>query len=234
MEMKANEAQLPSCFSNVPAFEMLGTFAALATILALMLHLHLDYLAFIALGPGGTPSTLSGFTKLKLLSFFAISDPYKPRLAPRGDDLGGYLTGLQNRSGDRPVTSGIAPHRQATAKASQKTHEKLSHEIVAMPATFPALVVGVSCFEGHGIALFNRLCTKQAEICHIHTSDGSMHMVLGNSDSKLVLDAGWGERHPLSRGGWFERFVPAGFMMIYAPQDEADVETVLRIVRAAA
>lgn len=61
-----------------------------------------------------------------------------------------------------------------------------------------------------------------------------MHMTLHPEDARIVLKAGWGERHPLARGGWFEQFVPAGFMMIYAPQSTEDVETLMEIVEAAA
>ena len=58
-------------------------------------------------------------------------------------------------------------------------------------------------------------------------------MTLHPADAKLVLESGWGERHPLARGGWFERFVPAGFIMVYAPRTSEEVATVLRIVEAA-
>ena len=61
-----------------------------------------------------------------------------------------------------------------------------------------------------------------------------MHLVLSPYDADAVLMAGWAERHPLSRGGWFERFVPATFVMIYAPRDEEEIQSVLRIIRAAA
>lgn len=76
--------------------------------------------------------------------------------------------------------------------------------------------------------------TCRGEICHAHPSDGSMHLTLHLADAKMVLDAGWGERHPIARGGWFERFVPGGFMMVYAPRDESEVDMVLRMVKAAA
>ena len=85
-----------------------------------------------------------------------------------------------------------------------------------------------------GIAIFNRTLTKRNEICHLHSSDGSMHAVLAPADSSMVLEAGWGERHPLSHGGWFERFVPADFVMIYAPQNDEELAVALQIVRAAA
>lgn len=61
-----------------------------------------------------------------------------------------------------------------------------------------------------------------------------MHLTLHPFDAKIVLEAGWGERHPISRGGVFERFVPKGFLMVYAPQTAGEVAIVLRIVKAAA
>ncbi|CAK1355071.1 unnamed protein product [Cercospora beticola] len=66
------------------------------------------------------------------------------------------------------------------------------------------------------------------------TRDGSLHLTLHPKDVKLVLERGWGQRHPLARGGFFERFVPVGFVMIYAPQTEEDIVHILQIVAAAA
>ena len=59
-------------------------------------------------------------------------------------------------------------------------------------------------------------------------------MTLHPADAQTVLEAGWAERHPLARGGWFERFVPGSFIMVYAPRDEAEVQVVVEIVKAAA
>ena len=49
----------------------------------------------------------------------------------------------------------------------------------------------------------------------------------------MVLDKGWGEHHPLARGGWFERFMPTGFVMIYAPLREDELLVVETVIRAA-
>lgn len=57
-------------------------------------------------------------------------------------------------------------------------------------------------------------------------------MTLHPADAKLVLENGWGERHPLARGGWCRRFVPREFVLIYAPRDEDEVEIMMRIVAA--
>jgi hypothetical protein len=54
------------------------------------------------------------------------------------------------------------------------------------------------------------------------------------ADAALVLSQAWGERHPLSRGGWLARFVPPGFVMVYAPRNEEEIEIVMCIVKAAA
>jgi hypothetical protein len=59
-------------------------------------------------------------------------------------------------------------------------------------------------------------------------------MTLHPADARVVLEAGWGERHPLARGGWFEKFVPEGFVMVYAPRREEEVDVLVRIVEAGA
>jgi len=79
----------------------------------------------------------------------------------------------------------------------------------------------------------NRTRHCSGEVCHAHPSDGSMHLTLHPADAALVLSQAWGERHPLSNGGWLARFVPPGFVMVYAPRNEEDIETVMRIVAAA-
>lgn len=70
-------------------------------------------------------------------------------------------------------------------------------------------------------------------MCHAHPSDGSLHLTLHPADSKLLLENGWGERHPLARGGWFRRFVPREFVLVYAPRNEEEVGIVMEIVAAA-
>jgi hypothetical protein len=58
-------------------------------------------------------------------------------------------------------------------------------------------------------------------------------MTLHPQDARIVLERGWGERHPLARGGWLSRFVPIGFVMVYAPRDAEELEAVMEIIRAA-
>jgi len=62
------------------------------------------------------------------------------------------------------------------------------------------------------------------EFAHTH-ADGSMHLMLTPSEEKVVLEAGWGELHP-----WHHRGVRE--ILIYAPRDEKELETIKTIVRA--
>lgn len=71
------------------------------------------------------------------------------------------------------------------------------------------------------------------EVCHAHPSDGSIHLTLHPTDAAIVLQQAWGERHPLSSGGWLTRFVPPGFVMVYAPRTQEEVDVVMEIVKAA-
>jgi len=59
-------------------------------------------------------------------------------------------------------------------------------------------------------------------------------MNLHPADAAVVLERGWGQRHPLARGGWLGRFVPREFVMVYAPRDERELRVVGRVVEAAA
>lgn len=62
-----------------------------------------------------------------------------------------------------------------------------------------------------------------------------MHLTLHPVDAALVIASGWGERHPLA-GRYIHgsRLLPAGFVMVYSPQTEKEVESVIKIVKAAA
>jgi len=61
-----------------------------------------------------------------------------------------------------------------------------------------------------------------------------MHMNLHPDDARVVLERGWGERHPLARGGWMRAYVPREFVMVYAPRDRTELDVVCRIIEAAA
>jgi hypothetical protein len=129
-------------------FELVSTLGILAVLLPFLLYLHFDYLAFISLGPGGTPTSLAGYLRVKLLSLFALSNPEEPGPVPkRFQGSTGYLQDLPKRHLPRPCTRGIAPHRQVTQKASKAEYEKLAAAINAMGVGSDCLCIRTSCFE---------------------------------------------------------------------------------------
>ncbi|KAL8685744.1 MAG: hypothetical protein Q9218_007568 [Villophora microphyllina] len=80
-----------------------------------------------------------------------------------------------------------------------------------------------------------------ADIYHLlrialYSLDSSMHLTLHPADAALVISQGWGERHPLAGCpvlGIGKCLLPEGFVMVYAPQDEKQIEVLHDIVRAA-
>ena len=65
------------------------------------------------------------------------------------------------------------------------------------------------------------------EFAHVHPPyDGSMHMILPPEAVDEVLAKGWGEPHPMARRG----LIPPPAVMVYAPRDAAEVDTVLQVI----
>ncbi|KAJ4343136.1 hypothetical protein N0V95_006751 [Ascochyta clinopodiicola] len=219
------------------------TFHILTTIVVLTLpvlaafYIYYDYKAFLSLGPGGTPSTPFGYLKVKTLGLLSLRDPLRPLpIPPHFRPQKGYLDSLPTRSGTRPLVQGIAPQRQQTQRSDEKMYRRLV-ERMRYYAHDPAnmLLERTSCFEKNSSGLFasvpiTRTCG--GEICHAHPSDGSLHLTLHPADAKTMVENGWGERHPLARGGWFRRFVPREFVLIYAPRSETELDAVMQIVAA--
>jgi hypothetical protein len=236
-------APMPSYYSTTTMTEtyihLLTTALTLLLPPLLAFYVHYDYKAFLSLGPGGTPATPLGYLKIKLLSLVCLRDPLQPMaIPPHFRPQQGYFndTSLPNRKGERPLVQGIAPQRQQTEKSTPEIYKTLVARLNKL-ASDPRnrLKEQTSCFEKNSSGLFTSIPitrTCGGEICHAHPSDGSMHLTLHPSDAKLMLESGWGERHPLARGGWCRRFVPKEFVLIYAPRDEAEVEIVIKIVAA--
>ncbi|KAK3943740.1 hypothetical protein QBC46DRAFT_29621 [Diplogelasinospora grovesii] len=206
----------------------------------IMLLIHNDYLNFLKLGPGGTPPTPSGYARLTWYRLFCLRDPFSPPPAdPKLLPSAGILRQrpLPFRPGPRPSVAGLAPQRQLNQHGSLHAYNRLRASLESLAAQqSQKFVTATSCLEKHGFALFSRhpvnVCGN-GEICHIHTSDRSMHMNLHPDDIKVVLEKGWGQRHPMAWKGWVRSPVPVTFTMIYAPRDEGDMRIVLKIIEAA-
>lgn len=68
------------------------------------------------------------------------------------------------------------------------------------------------------------------EFAHLHPSpDWSLHAALPPALAEEAVARGWAEVHPVARRG----FLPSNVVMIYAPRDEAEIEVVTGLVRAA-
>lgn len=201
-----------------------------------------DYDNFLLLGPGGTPSTFLGYLKIAILRMFALKNPYEPLsctgdVSPKAGFLDSSQSALPQRRGPRPQIAGIAPQRQINQRGCPVAYKALLAALEAAATRNPGkLYTGISCFEKKGLSLFSRYpinATCKGEIVHVHHSDRAMHMNLHPDDAKLVIQRGWGQRHPLARGGWFKQYVPREFMMVYAPRNQAELEVIRRIVQAA-
>ncbi|MGB3633227.1 MAG: luciferase family protein, partial [Rubrobacteraceae bacterium] len=144
----------------------------------------------------------------------------------------GFPDGLPERSGERPRTSDRMPHEQLSLNAPPELQERLRERVLAMPE----VVSGASGVSVPGARAFfldhqNSDAPKMmsGEFAHIHPPyDGSLHAMLPRDVAEKVVEKGWGELHPYSRGGrdsWAN-------VLIFGPRDEAELETVYRIVRA--
>jgi hypothetical protein len=219
---------------------ILSTLTTLLLPLLACLYFQKDYKLYLSLGPGGTPSTPLGYLKIKTLSLISLRDPLRPLpVPPHFRPQRGYFSSssLPVRQGKRPHIQGIAPQRQQSEKSTPEVYAKLVAELRSL-TTDPknCVIERTSCFEKHSSGLFastpiTRTCG--GEICHAHPSDGSLHLSLHPADARILIQAGWGERHPLAKGGWFRRFVPREFVLVYAPRNETEVGAVMGIVAAA-
>lgn len=245
LKMLRNSPELFILLTNAHAIcIILAAVSGPAVMLFLFSHvcydiLH-DYRLFLSLGPGGTPSTIAGYLRIKFLELFALSDPYQsPPLPIHFQPQSGYLSEIRTRPGERPHVRGIAPHRQTNQHAPAAVFALMRESINVLAEHHPDILIqGTSCLEKHGPGLFvaqtqNWTPHCSGEVCHAHPSDGSLHLTLHPADAAIILKAKRGERHPLSSGGWLRRFVPAGFVMVYAPRTDEEVEIVMEIVKAA-
>lgn len=237
---------------------------AVALLFRIYCFIYNDFQAFLALGPGGTPSTFRGYLTVSWLRLFAIKNPFvPPPLMPEIKPASGYLLRLPRRFGPRPTVAGMAPQRQKDHIPLPHLARAMSRALHSFADSYPSIISkGNSCFEKHGLALFlsenhdvscsttlnhlgsahlNETCQKTGEICHVHGTDSSMHLTLHPSDAALVISHGWGERHPLAGQTVYfpdsrifgKVILPAGFLMVYAPNDEFQIGVLMEIVRAA-
>ena len=201
-----------------------------------------DYRRWRALGVGGASSSVPGWIRITLLRA-KKREPigtsiYSARIGEPDD--GSWLEPIPTRAGPRPECHPYPiPHRQKNqsgTSAAQRTAEQLfAATVKADPAH---LEFRTSFFEKHNDAVSlkdwagSHPVIEQAhgEVGHIHPSDGSMHMIFSPTDAVQVIEAGWGERHPLA--GVLPG-LPTTYLFIYSPRDEGETGVVGKLLEAA-
>ncbi|KAF8448549.1 hypothetical protein BGX38DRAFT_1067071, partial [Terfezia claveryi] len=205
-----------------------------------------DYQAFISLGRGGVPWNFYGYLFITAHRPLTIRSVLLHPTVPTHLTNKGHLTpsSLPTRPGLRPVVKGIIPQRQTTQQGTPITFALTHAALSALANAYPTKCrAAESQLEFHSKGLHSlidrtgnptsrKLC-RESEICHVHAVDGSMHVEVHPEDAKIIIDKGWGERHPLANG-WapMGKFLAEGFMLVYAPRNLEEVEVVMRIVGA--
>jgi hypothetical protein len=141
----------------------------------------------------------------------------------------------RKRAGARPRTTPTNPHTQLDQNAPAALQERL----FALARGLPNVVVGPSLVSVPGARAFHLPWCHQPtpggfmierEFAHLHpATDGSLHMALPAGIVDAVIDNGWAERHPLA--GKFG--LGTNIVMVYGPRDDAELEIVADLVRAA-
>jgi hypothetical protein len=201
-----------------------------------------DYLNWVALGVGGLPHTLEGYRTVKELGK-QMKDPLDvSRIA---GDIGKpgdikNLFNLPKRAGLRPIVAPFAvPHRQmnqhndTAIRIIQKkvfddqvanSHNKLIYKTSYLERNSPGIFLQDSASGNQSI-----VPVSHAEVGHIHMFDGSMHIILSPSDTKEVIEKGWGELHGLAGQGRAAKT----YLMIYSPRTGQELQITKLILDAA-
>lgn len=150
-----------------------------------------------------------------------------------------FLKSLPKRSGPRPkIQSRTMPQRQVPEPIAQSTQTKLQFLVKTLASSHPGVLESkLSHTEGKSTdGLYARKDAETLnpvardrildhEIAHAHPADNSLHVWLSEADARKVIEAGWGQRFPLT-------FVDKGWTMVYAPRTDEELEVVESIVRA--
>lgn len=197
-----------------------------------------DYRQWLALGPGGLPYNFHGWltaTWMRRLKH----DPLDTRHFAMGaaGDLS-FLGPLPRREGPRPkIGVHPVPHRQLDQLPDAEMTQKIVgifHNLVRRRSE--TVHYQLSSYEKRNQAVFLKqpetgspaAAQSHGEIAHVHPSDGSMHMTFSPSDAKTVIEAGWGECHPLAG----KLGLPDTYLLVYPPRDDQELALTARLLDA--
>jgi hypothetical protein len=142
---------------------------------------------------------------------------------------------LPPRAGERPKTTSTNPHRQESQNPGPEVYELLLSRAFDFPHV-ERRPSAISVPGAQALWLSEEVAGGRPEafligreFAHVHPAyDGSMHMMLPPEAVDELVAKGWGEPHPMARRG----LIPPSAVMVYAPRDAAEVETVLEVIRA--
>lgn len=139
---------------------------------------------------------------------------------------------LPMREAPRPETTSGVPHVQIGVKPKTELNDAL----LARMAELPGVTLGPTRVSLPGAVGFQldgdvELAKPDAivggrEFAHLHP-DGSLHASLDPEIAREAVEAGWAISHPWAdkRKGW------DGFVMIYTPQSDAELDVVVELVK---
>ena len=142
---------------------------------------------------------------------------------------------LPQRQGKKPKTNYGLPHQQLDQIPPPEVYAKLKDQafdfefverrpsVISVPGSEGLWLPedgGHSCAEAF---------MRGNEFAHVHPPhDGSMHMMLPETDVAELLERGWGELHPLVPEGR----MPPTTVLVFGPRNEGDLDVILRIIDA--
>jgi hypothetical protein len=147
------------------------------------------------------------------------------------------IPALTKRLGKPPITGDQPPHLQFSDQSPRGLFEEMEQwALVDLPAQIPFIrkhptLISVPTSQALWLDE-SKPARKDAfmppalsrEFAHLH-ADGSWHLVVAEDVVEEIISTGWGERHP-----WYDRGVLE--VMVYAPRDEAELQTVKQLVVA--
>lgn len=115
-------------------------------------------------------------------------------------------------------------------------NEALAAALFALPGVLEQpSAISVPCARALQLEPADALGPREAfligrEFAHLHPlPDGSLHVALPPDVASEAIARGWAEVHPVARMG----LIPENVVMVYAPRDAGEIETVLDLVRSA-
>ena len=143
---------------------------------------------------------------------------------------------LTPRRGDRPSTTDGPPHQQLD---QQPLDDSIRQALAARVFALPGVIEGRSRISVPGARALNldrataagphQAFFVDGEFAHIHPgADSSLHLCLPPDLATAAESAGWAEPHILVASGQ----LPPTHVMVYAPRDGHELETVVGLVEA--